>query len=81
LFHWYAGLHFGAQEMQEALDGLIINASEHCVKGKCQNLLPQDRIDKIIKTCQFREEAVHYSRRIDMAEIEKMISIGLTQSK
>jgi hypothetical protein len=51
LFHWYAGLHFGAQEMQEALDGLFINASEHCVKGKCQNLLPQDRIDKIIKIC------------------------------
>ena len=52
-------------------DVLFINAAEHFVKGKRQNLLTQDHIDKIIKTYQFREEETRYSRRVEMAEIEK----------
>ena len=52
-------------------DVLFINAAEHFVKGKRQNQLTQEHIDKIIKTYQFREEETRYSRRVEMAEIEK----------
>jgi type I restriction enzyme M protein len=52
-------------------DVLFINAAEHFVKGKRQNQLTEKQIDKIIKTYQFREEAQRYSRRVDMAEIQK----------
>ena len=52
-------------------DVLFINAAEHFVKGKRQNQLTDDHIAKIIKTYQFREEAPRYSRRVEMAEIEK----------
>ena len=52
-------------------DVLFINAAEHFVKGKRQNQLTDEHIAKIIKTYQFREEAARYSRRVDMAEIEK----------
>ena len=52
-------------------DVLFINAAEHFVKGKRQNQLTQEHIDKIIKTYQFREEEPRYSRRVEMAEIEK----------
>ncbi len=52
-------------------DVLFINAAEHFVKGKRQNQLAGGHIDKIIKTYQFREEAARYSRRVEMAEIEK----------
>ena len=52
-------------------DVLFINAAEHFIKGKRQNQLTQDHIDKIIKTYQFREEEPRYARRVEMAEIEK----------
>ncbi len=54
-------------------DVLFINASgqEHFVKCKRQNQLTDERIAKIIKTYQFSEEEARYSRRVDMAEIEK----------
>ena len=54
-------------------DVLFINASgpEHFDKGKRQNQLSPKHIAKIIKTYQFREEEARYSRRVDMAEIEK----------
>ncbi len=54
-------------------DVLFINASgpEHFDKGKRQNQLSKAHIAKIIQTYQFREEEVRYSRRVDMAEIEK----------
>ncbi len=52
-------------------DVLFINAAEHFVKGKRQNQLKPEHIDKIIKTYQFREEGARYSRRVEMAEIEK----------
>lgn len=52
-------------------DVLFINAAEHFVKGKRQNQLTDEHIAKIIKTYQFREEAARYSRRVEMAEIEK----------
>ncbi len=52
-------------------DVLFINAAEHFVKGKRQNLLSPEQIDKIIKTYQYREEEPRYARRVNMAEIEK----------
>ena len=52
-------------------DVLFINAAENFVKGKLQNQLTQEHIDKIIKTYQFREEAPRYSGRVDMKKIEK----------
>jgi type I restriction enzyme M protein len=52
-------------------DVLFINAAEHFVKGKRQNQLTDDDITKIIKTYQFRKEEARYSRRVEMAEIEK----------
>ena len=52
-------------------DVLFINAAEYFVKGKRQNQLSQEHIAKIIKTYQDREEEARYSRRVEMAEIEK----------
>jgi len=52
-------------------DVLFINAAEHFVKGKRQNQLTDEHIAKIIKTYQFREQETRYSRRVEMAEIEK----------
>ncbi len=52
-------------------DVLFINAAEHFVKGKRQNQLTEEHIAKIIKTYQYREEEARYSRRVEMAEIEK----------
>jgi type I restriction enzyme M protein len=51
-------------------DVLFINASEHFEKGKRQNRLLPEHIDKIIDTYQFRKEEERYSSRVAMAEIE-----------
>jgi type I restriction enzyme M protein len=52
-------------------DVLFINAAEHFIKGKRQNQLTEAHIAKIIETYQFRTESPRYSRRVEMAEIEK----------
>jgi type I restriction enzyme M protein len=52
-------------------DVLFINAAEHFEKSKRQNQLTDAHIAKIIKTYQFREEEARYSRKVEMAEIEK----------
>jgi type I restriction enzyme M protein len=53
-------------------DVLFINAAEHFEKGKRQNQLTQNHIDKIVHTYQHRPEDVpRYARRVSMAEIEK----------
>lgn len=52
-------------------DVLFINASEHFEKGKRQNQLLPEHIDKIIDTYQFRKEEERYSRRVSMEKIEK----------
>jgi type I restriction enzyme M protein len=51
-------------------DVLFINASEHFEKGKRQNRLLREHIDKIIDTYQFRKEEERYSRRVSMEKIE-----------
>lgn len=52
-------------------DVLFINAAEHFEKGKRQNALLPEHIDKIVGTYQHRKEEERYARRVSMEEIEK----------
>lgn len=54
-------------------DVLFINASdeENFEKGKRQNKLRQEDIQKIVDTYRFRDQEERYSRRVSMEEIEK----------
>ncbi|MCB4782381.1 MAG: type I restriction-modification system subunit M, partial [Sulfurovum sp.] len=52
-------------------DVLFINTSEHFSKGKRQNHLDSEHIEKIIDTYQYRKEEERYSRRVSLEEIEK----------
>ncbi|EIC21146.1 type I restriction-modification system subunit M [Thiorhodovibrio frisius] len=52
-------------------DVLFINAAEHFEKGKRQNFLRPEHIDKIVDTYQHRKDEDRYSRRVSMEEIEK----------
>ena len=52
-------------------DVLFINASEHFEKGKRQNSLSDEHIEKIIETYRQRMESVErYARCVEMEEIE-----------
>lgn len=51
-------------------DVLFINAIEHFEKGKSQNYLSDEHIEKIIETYQYRKEEERYARRVEMADIE-----------
>jgi type I restriction enzyme M protein len=50
-------------------DVLFINAAEHFEKGKGQNVLSDEHIEKIIDTYRHRKEEERYSRRVEMSEI------------
>ncbi len=50
-------------------DVLFINAAEHFEKGKRQNILLTEHLEKIIETYQFRKEEARYSKRISMERI------------
>ena len=50
-------------------DVFFINASEHFEKGKRQNRLLPEHIDKILSTYQFRKEEERYSKRVSMERI------------
>ncbi len=52
-------------------DVLFINASEHFDKGKRQNHLNDEHIDKIVETYQYRKDEERYSRAVSLEEIEK----------
>ncbi|GIV37625.1 MAG: hypothetical protein KatS3mg032_2004 [Cyclobacteriaceae bacterium] len=52
-------------------DVLFINAAEHYEKGKRQNTLLPEHIDKIVNTYKHRKEEDRYSRRVSMHEIGK----------
>ena len=52
-------------------DVLFINASEHFEKGKRQNRLLPEHIEKIVDTYQDRKEEERYARCVSMKEIEK----------
>jgi type I restriction enzyme M protein len=51
-------------------DVLFINAAEHFEKGKRQNFLREQDIQKIVSTYRDRKEEDRYSRRVPMSEIE-----------
>jgi type I restriction enzyme M protein len=51
-------------------DVLFINAAEHYEKGKRQNQLLPEHIDKIVDTYQYRKEEERYARRVALEEIE-----------
>jgi len=50
-------------------DVLFINAAEHFEKGKRQNVLAEEHIDKIVATYQNRREEPRYSKRVSMERI------------
>jgi len=50
-------------------DVLFINASEYFDKGKRQNSLSEEHIDKIVDTYKYRTQQERYSRRVAMQEI------------
>lgn len=50
-------------------DVLFINAAEHFDKGKRQNVLLDEHIDKIVETYQFRKEEDRYSKRVSLERI------------
>ena len=50
-------------------DVLFINAAEHFEKGKRQNVLLDEHIEKIIETYRLRKEEERYSKRIPMERI------------
>lgn len=50
-------------------DVLFINAAEHFEKGKRQNYLRPEDIDRVVDTYQYRKEEERYSRRVSMKEI------------
>lgn len=50
-------------------DVLFINAAEHFEKGKRQNVLTDEHIEKIVSTYQFRREEDRYSKRVSMERI------------
>lgn len=50
---------------------LFINAAEHFEKGKRQNRLREEDIEKIIETYKTRKAEDRYSRCVEMDEIEK----------
>ena len=52
-------------------DVLFINATEYFEKGKKQNILTDEHIDKIVDTYQFRKEEEKYSRRVSLDEIKE----------
>ncbi|MGA0587608.1 type I restriction-modification system subunit M [Dyella sp. KRB-257] len=50
-------------------DVLFINAAEHFTKGKRQNQLSEEDIERIVSTYRDRTERDRYSRRVSMKEI------------
>lgn len=52
---------------------LFINASsdEHYEKGKRQNYLRDEDVDKIVSTYQYRKEETRYSRQVSLQEIKE----------
>lgn len=59
------------KKCRRADDVLFINAVEYFEKGKRQNVLLDEHIDRIVETYQFRKETERYSRKVSMEEIER----------
>ncbi len=59
------------KKCRECDDVLFINAAEDFERGKRQNRLTEEQIDKIVSTYQYRKGQDCYSRRVTMEEIEE----------
>lgn len=59
------------KKCKKADDVLIINAAEGFEKGKRQNHLLPEHIDRIVDTYRYRKEQERYSRPVPLAEIAK----------
>jgi type I restriction enzyme M protein len=62
-------------------DVLFINASEHFEKGKRQNQLLPEHIQKILDTYKERAEEDRYSRRVSLEEIAEKHNYNLNISR
>jgi type I restriction enzyme M protein len=62
-------------------DVLFINASEHFEKGKRQNQLLPEHIEKIVSAYQFRKEEDRYSKRVSLEEIKEKHDYNLNISR
>lgn len=62
-------------------DVLFINAAEHFEKGKRQNRLLPEHIEKIVTTYRDRKEEERYSRRVSMQEISETHNYNLNISR
>ncbi len=62
-------------------DVLFINASEHFEKGKKQNQLLPQHIEKIVTTYQFRKEEERYAKRVSLEEIREKHGYNLNISR
>jgi type I restriction enzyme M protein len=60
---------------------LFINASDHFEKGKRQNQLRPEDIQKILTTYQFRQEIDRYSKRVCMEDIASKHDYNLNISR
>lgn len=61
-------------------DVLFINASEGFEKGKRQNHLLSEHIDKIVETYQFRREENRYSKRVSLERIaQEAYNLNITR--
>ena len=62
-------------------DILFINAAEHFEKGKRQNYLAKEHIQKIVETYQYRKEEERYSKRVSIEEIADKNNYNLNISR
>jgi type I restriction enzyme M protein len=62
-------------------DVLFINASEYFEKGKSQNYLREEDIQKIVETYTHRKAEPRYSKRIPLDVIEKEHDFNLNISR
>ncbi len=59
------------KKCRKSNDVLFINAAEYYEKGKKQNVLTSEHIDKIVETYRTRSEEERYSRRVSLKEIKE----------
>ena len=59
------------KKCRKSSDVLFINAAELYEKGKKQNVLEDEHIDKIVETYRYRKEEERFSRRVSLKEIKE----------
>ncbi|MGJ7625370.1 type I restriction-modification system subunit M, partial [Acinetobacter baumannii] len=62
-------------------DVLFINASDYFERGKKQNYLREQDIEKIVETYQYRKEEERYSKRVSLDEIKNKNEYNLNISR